>query len=176
MNLEELARQVGFDLEHPAAWGEIGEEASGRPVWIGASSVPPAAPNFRHVALHTLSEAKFARFAALVLEEAAKTAEERPLQSGMDEWDSTAAAIRALKPVEVPATSQWRPIDTAPKDGKTEVWVYCPDAAYTKCDVARWDGDGRGGYGWVSARCVDGLAVDGTPTLWQPLPALPVAT
>lgn len=30
------------------------------------------------------------------LEEAAKTAEERPLQSGMDEWDSTAAAIRAL--------------------------------------------------------------------------------
>ena len=153
MNLEELARQAGYDVDY------------------GGITMP-----HYHADGPADERAHLARFAALVLEEAAKTAEERPLQSGMDEWDSTAAAIRALKPVEVPATSQWRPIDTAPKDGKTEVWVYCPDAAYTKCDVARWDGDGRGGYGWVSARCVDGLAVDGTPTLWQPLPALPVAT
>lgn len=153
MNLEELARQAGYDVD---------PEGIAMPIYHADGSAD--------------ERAQLTRFSALVLEEAAKTAEERPLQSGMDEWDSTAAAIRAMKPVAVPTTSQWMPIETAPKDGKTEVWVYCPDAAYTKCDVARWDGDGRGGYGWVSARCVDGLAVDGTPTLWQPLPALPVAT
>lgn len=64
--LEAMAREAGFGLENPAAWGEIGEDASGRPVWVGASIKPPAQPNFRHVALHTLTAAKLARFAALV--------------------------------------------------------------------------------------------------------------
>ena len=73
-----------------------------------AISKTRAAPNFRHVALHTLSEAKFARFAALVLEEAAKVCDIKP---GTEPWqvyggepgaelcESLAEAIRAMKPV-----------------------------------------------------------------------------
>lgn len=61
----------------------------------------------------TYFSAEFTRFAALVraqaLEDAARAAEERPLRSGMDEWDSTAASIRALKP----GTAAQEPDDAA---------------------------------------------------------------
>jgi len=76
MNLEELARQAGMERDF-STW-YTGDEDNG------------------------VSDDALARFAALVLEEAAKTAENTPtclLPSGAFLSERCAAAIRALKPV-----------------------------------------------------------------------------
>lgn len=79
MNLEELARQAGYDVD---------PEGIAMPIYHADGSAD--------------ERAQLTRFAALVLEEAAKAAESTPtclLPSGAFLSERCAKAIRALKPV-----------------------------------------------------------------------------
>ena len=66
--------------------------------------------------------------------------------------------------------SEWMPIETAPRDG-TDLLVYLPED-YNKINICSYERNGRNGFDWCSARCVDGLEV-GCPTHWMPLPDEP---
>ena len=61
----------------------------------------------------------------------------------------------------------WRPIDTAPKDG-AEVLVYASFAGEPKCMIASW----LRPYGaWVLFGM--GIVITLNPTFWMPLPEPP---
>lgn len=66
------------------------------------------------------------------------------------------------------SAGEWRPIDSAPKDG-APILVGHPMAAFT----ARWDDDA---FGWVDG-CTDlyGNLTTYAPTHWMPLPDAPQA-
>lgn len=70
---------------------------------------------------------------------------------------------------------EWRPIDTAPKDG-TPILAFIPDAdPEERIYVLRWDkhyaGDGPWLYRWTEAGG-EGYQTY-APTHWMPLPAAP---
>lgn len=81
------------------------------------------------------------------------------------------AELRASRSPE--RVGDWRPIETAPKDG-TPVVVYCPDNVGDGCEgmkVAFWSDptvgdtqdDEAGWYDWEGA----GNCINGTPTLYR---------
>ena len=88
-----------------------------------------------------------------------------------DEIDRLRATLAAAQAGGV----EWRPIETAPKDG-TWILVWEPDGVNTKWspqEVARWRTTGRQSNtpGWYDSRICSVR-----PTLWQPLPAAPCDT
>lgn len=64
---------------------------------------------------------------------------------------------------DLKARSEWRSIETAPKDEQILVWDGCDEMF-----VGRWSS----GSQWISSSCVDGWT-SMTPTHWMPLPDPP---
>lgn len=79
-----------------------------------------------------------------------------------------AAAIRALTAIPTPTgerTETWRPIESAPKDGRDRLLLFIPTFAGDKIWTGVW------ASGWVNAN--GRLRDDEQPTHWRPLPAAP---
>jgi hypothetical protein len=70
--------------------------------------------------------------------------------------------------VALRARSEWRPIETAPKDG-TDVLVYCGPDDDPMWGIASWDEDA----GWVMWWDT-GMKGHTWPSYWIPLPASPL--
>lgn len=103
------------------------------------------------------------------------------------DFDATCNAAHPTVKVSGDA-AEWQPIETAPKDG-SEIWLYREDSGPF---LGRWvapcefltdgereaeaiDDDEWGEPDWFYADFVKGGRVtDGAPTLWHPLPALPL--
>ncbi len=87
---------------------------------------------------------------------------------GIGHHDSAALAsdiLAALRRVEAETREEWRPIDTAPKDG-TPVLLYFP---------SRYQGKGGISWGcWINNEWLDSVAIrDNSATHWMPLPPPP---
>lgn len=73
---------------------------------------------------------------------------------------------------------EWRPIDTAPKDG-TRILVCSPGSDYNQINIARWGvGEPFGETpAWVTDSEGPGYSTElegeDEPSHWMPLPALP---
>jgi len=68
---------------------------------------------------------------------------------------------------ELEAAAQWRPMDTAPRDG-TEILVLCHSGARSQCELAVWEGHSCNQWiGDASRYDEDQVSV------WLPIPALP---
>lgn len=100
----------------------------------------------------------------------------------------TAEQVQAVADERVRAAQQWRPIETAPKDGRKVILFYLNRNNKARTVMARWltdeeaeesDEDGVGlECGWYE--CIDNwddfaqVAIhEGEPTHWMPLPPVP---
>jgi hypothetical protein len=66
--------------------------------------------------------------------------------------------------------SEWRPIETAPKDGsRVLLWLDC----LSECYIGRWQPRGRSPNTWAVAFGSQATSLASGPTHWMPLPAPP---
>ncbi len=97
----------------------------------------------------------------------------REQESPADERDG-AVAPKGRVATPLPAPSEWRGMESAPKDGTAIIVAVHTNLYGWVLGHSRWDG-ARGIYGWVSGGFNDPPGTLGLahPTHWQPLPAPP---